>query len=112
LGGTWKLEFPGFEVDRNVIRFGDDFIVLSIPSAFYLFVHGSDYFAADAVAEACPEGFTSHGLLGWKAAVTGFLNPAQAVEQFSEAAAQFAQDTYDEEVMKRTGGWSSINVTL
>jgi hypothetical protein len=110
--GTWKLEFPGFEVDHNVIRLGGNSTVLSIPSAFYLFVHVADYFAADAVAQACPEGFTSHGLLGWKAAVTGYLNPAQAVEQFSEAAAQFGQDTYDEEVMKRTGGWSSINLTL
>jgi hypothetical protein len=85
---------------------------LNVPSAFHLFVRGSDYFAADAVAQACPEGFTSHGLLGWKAAVAGFLNPDQAAERFSEAAVEFAQDTYDEEVMKRAGGWDSRNVDL
>jgi hypothetical protein len=110
--GTWRPEFPGFEVHDNAIQLGGSSIVLNIPSAFHLFVGGSDYFAADAVARACPEGFTSHGLLGWKAAVAGFLNPAQAVERFSEAATEFAQDTYDEEVMKRTGGWDSRNVDL
>ncbi len=111
-GGTWKLEFPGFEVDRNVIRFGGSSLVLTIPSAFRLFVYGSDYFAADTVARACPEAFTSYGLRGWKAAVAGFLNPAQALERFTEAAADLAQDTYDEAVMKRVGGWRSNNVDL
>lgn len=110
--GIWKPEFPGSEVHGGTIAFGPSSLVLNVPSAFHLFVRGSDYFAADAVAQACPEGFTSHGLLGWKAAVAGFLNPAQAVERFSEAAAEFAQDTYDEEVMKRAGGWDSENVDL
>jgi hypothetical protein len=110
--GAWKPEFPGSEVHDGAIAFGPSGLVLNVPSAFHLFVRGSDYFAADAVAQACPEGFTSHGLLGWKAAVAGFLSPAQAVERFSEAVAEFAQDTYDEEVMKRAGGWDSRNVDL
>jgi hypothetical protein len=110
--GTWKPEFPGSEVHGNAIAFGISSLVLNVPSAFQLFVRGSDYFAADAIAQARPEGFTSHGLLGWKAAVAGFLNPTQAVERFSEAAAEFAQDAYDEEVAKRTGGWDSKNVDL
>ena len=110
--GNWKPEFPGSEVRDGAMFFGPSSLVLNVPSAFHLFVRGSDYFAADTVAQACPEGFTSHGLLGWKAAVAGFLNPYQAVERFSEAAVEFAQDTYDEEVMKRAGGWDSRNVDL
>jgi hypothetical protein len=67
--GNWKPEFPGSEVRDGAMFFGPSSLVLNVPSAFHLFVRGSDYFAADTVAQACPEGFTSHGLLGWKAAL-------------------------------------------
>jgi hypothetical protein len=54
--GAWKPEFPGSEVHDGAIAFGPSGLVLNVPSAFHLFVRGSDYFAADAVAQACPEG--------------------------------------------------------
>jgi hypothetical protein len=100
-------------IERGVLRaFGVGSLVLNIESAFRILVRVGDYFAADSVARKCPEAFTSYGLRGWRAAVAGFLNPEQAVERFSEAADEFAQDTHDEETFKVTGHWSSINVDL
>jgi hypothetical protein len=111
-GGTWRPEFPKFEVDSGRIAFGVGSLVLDIESAFRTLVREGDYFAAYSVARKCPEGFTSYGLRGWKAAVAGFLDPEQAVERFSEAADEFGQDTHDEERLKATDHWSSINIDL
>jgi hypothetical protein len=111
-GGTWRPEFPEFEVDSGQIAFGVGSLVLNIESAFRTLVRVGDYFAADSVARRCPEAFTAYGLRGWRAAVAGFLNPEQAVERFSEAADEFAQDTHDEATFQVTGHWSSINVDL
>jgi hypothetical protein len=110
--GTWRPEFPEFELDSGQIAFGIGSLVLNIESAFRTLVRVGDYVAADSVARKSPEAFTSFGLRGWRAAVAGFLNPEQAVERFSEAADEFAQDTHDEERFKVTGSWSSINVDL
>ena len=109
--GTWRPEFPEVEIDSYGMTFGRGSVVLMMPSAFRLFVRGGDYVAADSVARACPGAFTSHGLRGWRAAVTGYLTPGQAVEQFTEAAEELSQDTY-EEAAGRAGGWSSVNIDL
>ncbi len=110
-GGVWRPEFPEFEVNSGGIETGPDSIVLMMPSAFRLFALGGDYVAADSVARTSPEGFTSHGLRGWRAAVRGYLTPGQAVEWFTEAAEEFSKDTY-EEAETRAGGWNSANIDL
>jgi hypothetical protein len=109
-GDAWRPEFPESEVDHDLIMTTLESLALMMPSAFRLFVLSGDYVAADSVARACPEGFTSHGLNGWRAAVTGFLTPEKAVERFMEAAEEFSKDTY--EAAPRVGGWSSANIDL
>src|SRR5579859_2788885 len=109
--GTWRPEFPEVEIDSGGMMIGRAAVVLMMPSAFRLFVRGGDYVAADSVARACPETFTTPGLRGWRAAVSGYLAPAQAVERFTEAAEELSQDTY-EEAAGRAGGWSSVNIDL
>ena len=86
-------------------------LTLTMSSAFSLLVRGGDYTAANAVADACPEAFTSHGLRGWRAAVSGYLTPGQAAELFTEAAVELSRDTY-ESASGRAGGWSSVNIDL
>jgi hypothetical protein len=103
-GGTWRPEFPESEVDSGIIEFGVGSLILHISSAFDIFVRSGDYLAADSIAQTCPEAFTSFGLRGWRAAVAGFLHPEQAVERFSEAADELAQDTYEEAVAKQRNG--------
>ena len=110
-GGTWRPEFPEVEIDSGGMMIGRASVELMMPSAFRLFVRGGDYVAADSVARACPEAFTTPGLRGWRAAVSGYLAPAQAVERFTEAAEELSQDTY-EEAAGRAGGWSSVNIDL
>jgi hypothetical protein len=109
--GTWRPEFPAVGIDSGAMMTGPDSIVLMMSSAFRLFARGGDYVAADSVARACPEAFTSHGLRGWRAATSGYLAPEHAVERFAEAAEELSQDTY-EEVAGRPGGWSSANIDL
>jgi hypothetical protein len=110
-GGTWRPEFPEVEIDSGGMMILPASVVLMMPSAFRLFVRGGDYVAADSVARSCPEAFTSHGPRGWRAAVSGYLEPEQAVERFTEAAEELSQDTY-EEAAGRAGGWSSVNIDL
>ena len=110
-GGIWRPEFPDVEIDSGGMTFGRSSVVLMMSSAFRLFVLGGDHIAADSVARSCPEGFTSHGLRGWRAAVSGYLAPGQAVERFTEAAEELSRDTY-EEAAGRAGGWSSVNIDL
>jgi hypothetical protein len=74
-------------------------------------VRGGDYVAADSVARTCPEAFTSHGLRGWRAAVSGYLAPGQAVERFTEAAEELSQDTYEEANGLALGRFSVIYAT-
>lgn len=110
--GQWSARFPDFEINATATRFGPRSLILTIPSAFQLFVRAGDYVAAHSIAAECPKAFTSHGLRGWRAAVAGFVAPEQAVERFTQAAEQFAQDVYDEEHPPPGGSWSSINVDL
>lgn len=110
-GGTWRPEFPEVEVDSGGMMTGRTSLTLTMSSAFSLFVRGGDYAAANAVADACPEAFTSHGLRGWRAAVSGYLTPGQAAELFTEAADELSSDTY-ESASGRAGGWSSVNIDL
>jgi hypothetical protein len=93
--------------------FNGQSITVNIPSAFQLLVRAGDYFAANSVIEDCPvDVFNSHGLRGWCAAVKGFLYPERAVEEFSEAANAFAADVYSDDIARRVGSWSSVNVDL
>src|SRR6266568_2559040 len=110
-GATWRPEFPEVEIDTGGMMIGRASVTLMMPSAFRLFVRSGDYVAADSVARTCAEAFTSHGLRGWRAAVSGYLAPGQAVERFTEAAEELSQDTY-EEAAGRAGGWSSVNIDL
>ena len=110
-GGTWRPEFPEVEIDSSGMMIEPGSVVLMMPSAFRLFVRGGNYVAANSVARACPEAFISHGLRGWRAAVSAYLTPGQAVEQFTEAAEELSLDTY-EEAAGRSGGWSSVNIDL
>jgi hypothetical protein len=106
----WRLDFPDVDVDRGMTTFDRSSITLRTPSAFRVLVGVGDYVAAHELAEACPEGFTTHGLRGWRAATAGFTTPDQAVERFGEAADQFAKDVSPE--TPGPEGWSSINVDL
>jgi hypothetical protein len=110
--GRWDPEFVESEIDSGVIQYSVGSLVLNISSAFHIFVRGGDYLAADSIVQTCPEAFTSYGLRGWRAAVAGFLHPEQAVDRFTEAADEFARDTYDEEMATQSGNWSSINIDL
>jgi len=64
------------------------------------------------IQDSPPEAFNSHGLRGWCAAVRGFLYSELAVEEFSLAANDFASDAYSEDVVRRVGSWSSVNIDL
>jgi len=111
--GAWRPDFPEAEVRGESTFYNVQSITITIPSAFQLLVRAGDYFAANAVVqESLPEAFNSHGLRGWCAAVRGFLYPERAVEEFNLAANDFAADAYSEDVARRVGSWSSVNIDL
>jgi hypothetical protein len=112
--GEWAFSYPKFEVDSGTTLFGPSGISLNIPSAFHLFVRLQDWVAAEEVAKLEEESFTTPGLRGWRTAVTGLLDPDQAVECFDKAASIFASDTppTDEELAERGGSWNSRNIHL
>ncbi len=105
----WRLEFPQHEVDPNNFPIQAGVTIVPMPSAFKLLVRLGDYVGAGQVAQACPEPFTSYALRGWRIAVSGFLHPEQAVECFTEAAHELAQDSWQD-----AGGssWSTVNINL
>ena len=110
LEGNWKASFPASDTQLGEEMWGNRVVVLSIPSAFSLFLAAADYEGAKAVIERCPSGFTSPELKGWKAAVQGFISPQQAPEKFIEAANAFAEDTRPSAEERRY--WSSINIDV
>jgi hypothetical protein len=111
--GAWRPDFPEAEVRDGTTLYNVQSITITIPSAFQLLVRAGDYFAANAVIQVSPpEAFNSPGLRGWCAAVRGFLYPERAVEEFNLAANDFAADAYSEDVARRVGSWSSVNIDL
>ena len=112
--GEWTFSYPEFEVDDSSTTWGPEGLTFTIPSAFHLFVRLDDWVAADEVAKLQESAFTSPGLRGWRTAVSGLLDPDQAVERFADAAEIFATDTHpgDDEILKRGRGWDSRNVDL
>lgn len=111
--GTWMTEFPKFEIHGTGMSGpGAGSLLLTVQSAFQRFVNIGDYIAAHNLAIKCPEAFTTHGLQGWRAAVTGLLNSGEAVERFSEAATEFSQDTPDDARQAAGMSWSGANVNL
>jgi hypothetical protein len=109
--GDWRVDFPEVAVRRGTTTSDGSSVTLRIPSAFSVLVGAGDYAAAQSLADACPDAFTSAELRGWRAATAGFTRPDEAMELFSEAADYFARDTYEERQLSPEG-WSSINVDL
>jgi hypothetical protein len=104
----WRAAFPQHEVDPSHVPIRPDVMIVPVPSAFKTLIRVGDYAGADRVAQICPEAFTSHALRGWRIAITGFLQPARAVECFAEAAQELGQDSPEE----AGGSWSSVNLVL
>ena len=112
LDGEWEPCFPP-HVNVGSSWWGGNVFETCLPSAFQLFVWLADYEGAYAIIQRCPDAFVTPGLRGWRAAVSGFVRPAEAVERFSEATAAFAEDTMpDNEELRQGRSWSSINVEL
>jgi len=110
--GAWYADFPGDEVrGYSTSSDGSGSITLTVPSAFGLYISCCDYQAADSLSRTCPDGFTSPGVRGWRAAVRGCLAPDQSVELFTEAAEEFSTDTAPQDV-PRSGSWTSANIDL
>jgi len=111
--GTWTTEFPKFEIHGTGMSGpGTGSLLLTVQSAFQRSVSIGDYVAADNIAVKCSEAFTTHGLLGWRVAVKGLLNSSEAVERFSEAAAEFSQDVPDDARQAAGMSWSGANIHL
>jgi hypothetical protein len=100
------------EVDDAVITTNAERVLLSIPSAFSLFMRVGDYRAAGQIAERLPDAFRTPGLRGWREVARAYLRPSEAADAFDKAADYFAEDVYKEDTFSRTGSWSSVNVDL
>jgi tetratricopeptide (TPR) repeat protein len=113
LDGTWTVDFPSYEVDRNVGTIGPP-VTFGVPSAFHLFVAEEDWQGAHEIVMRYPGAFSSHGLKGWKAVVLANVDKSRAVEFLDEAADAFASDKppTEEELIARGGAWSGINEQL
>ena len=111
--GRWMEEFPRFEIHgTGMSGSGSGSLLLAVQSAFQRSINIGDYVAAQSFAAQCPGAFTTHGLLGWRAAVKGLLNSSEAAERFSEAAREFSQDVPDDARQAAGMSWSGINHDL
>ena len=106
--GSCSASFPETDVLGTTTTSGPDHLQLDIESAFRIAINSGDYFEANDLAALAPEAFTTPSLVGWKLAVTGFLNQADAADAFAAAADAFARDVLD----PTRESWSSINVDL
>ena len=87
LEGSWSTRFPEVEIrGTGMSGPGAGPITFTVESAFKHFIDSGDYAAADKLASQCPDAFRSHGLRGWRSAVTGLLNQDIAVDRFADAA--------------------------
>lgn len=111
--GIWSTEFPELEIQgASMTRAGDTAITLSVVSAFRYYVDGGDYVAAGSIASQYPLAFTTPGLRGWRAGVSGFLNEDVAVAEFANAAAELALDSPNDARHSAGLSWNSSNRDL
>jgi hypothetical protein len=109
LAGEWTASVPQEEVLPGSMWWGGSRVRVSFPSALHVLVRIPDYQGAMETIRRCPDAFTTPGLRGWRAAVQGFIRPAEAPERFAEAAAAFSEDKFEP---GRRSSWSSANVDL
>ena len=111
--GNWSTEFPELEIQgASMSSAGGTAMTLGVVSAFRYYIDSGDYVAAGSIASQCPEAFTTPGLRGWRAGVSGFLNQGSAVATFADAAAELALDL-PTEARQRVGlSWNSSNRDL
>ena len=112
LDGGWSTSFPEIEIQGANLSTGSEQLTLTVASAFRYCVDSGDYIAADRLARQRPEEFTTPGLRGWRAALTGLLDQDTAVRQFSAAAAEFAKDEPSEARRNAGLSWNSQNKDL
>ncbi len=113
LDGEWTVDYPDYEVPLGTEQFGQH-LMLHIPSAFHLFIAHDDWQGAREIIEKHSNAFTGPGLQGWRAAALAYVDSANAVEWFDQAADAFAKDNLptNEELLARGGSWSGINEQL
>lgn len=108
--GKWQTKFPKFEVDSGIESFSSSHTEMSISGAFDLLISLGDYEGANKIVSICPRAFDTPALKGWKSVVKAYLDKKQSAKYFKEAAEYFASDTYDEDVSRKRGHWSSKNI--
>ena len=114
LNGAWRVEFPAYEVHLGTERFGEE-LILSIPSAFHIFIGDGDWRGAHEIVKLHASAFSTPGLKGWRAVTLAHLEPENTVFWFDEASEAFAKDSQPltaEESIERGGSWSSLNQQL